>query len=53
MLKQMAQSAAWNTGYLKKYMLSPTWRGSKEFTQFVVQNEPAFKGILAELGLIK
>ncbi len=53
MLKQMAQSAAWNTGYLKKYMLSPTWRGSKEFTQFVAQNEPTFKGILTELGLIK
>ena len=53
MLKRMAQSAAWNTGYLKKYMLSPTWRGSKEFTQFVAQNEPVFKGILTELGLIK
>ncbi len=53
MLKRMAQSAAWKTGYLKKYMLSSAWRGSKEFTQFVAQNEPVFKGILTDLGLVK
>jgi putative tricarboxylic transport membrane protein len=53
MMKRMAESSGWKENYLKKYMLSPAWMGSKEFTQFVTQNEQLFKGILTELGLIK
>ena len=53
MMKRMAESSGWKEKYLKHYMLSPAWMGSKEFTQFVTQNEQLFKGILTELGLIK
>jgi len=53
MMKRMSESQGWKEKYLKYYMLSPAWMGSKEFTQFVTQNEQLFKGILAELGLIK
>ncbi len=53
MMKQVSDSSAWKEKYLKQYMLSPAWMGSKEFTQFVGQNEQLFKGILTELGLIK
>ena len=34
-------------------MLSPAWMGSKEFAQFVAQNEELFKEILKDLGLLK
>jgi putative tricarboxylic transport membrane protein len=53
MMKRMAESSGWKEKYLKHYMLSPAWMGSKEFAQFVTQNEQLFKGILTELGLIK
>lgn len=53
MMKRMSESPGWKEKYLKHYMLSPAWMGSKEFTQFVTQNEQLFKGILTELGLIK
>jgi putative tricarboxylic transport membrane protein len=53
MMKKMSEASGWKDGYLKKYMLSPTWMGSKEFTQFVAKNEGLFKEILTDLGLIK
>jgi putative tricarboxylic transport membrane protein len=53
MMKKMNESPGWKDGYLKKYMLSPTWMSSKEFTQFVAKNEGLFKDILTELGLVK
>jgi putative tricarboxylic transport membrane protein len=53
MMKKMSEAPGWKDGYLKKYMLSPTWMGSKEFTQFVAKNEGLFKEILTDLGLIK
>jgi len=53
MMKRMAESPRWKEKYLTQYMLSPMWMGSKEFTQFVAQNEDLFRGILKELGLLK
>jgi putative tricarboxylic transport membrane protein len=53
MMKRMNEASGWKDGYLKKYMLSPTWMGGKEFSQFVVKNEGLFKDILTELGLVK
>ncbi len=53
LMKRMSDSAAWKEGYLKKYMLSPAWLGSKEMTPFVAKNEKVFGDILKELGLIK
>ena len=53
MMKRMSDSPRWKEKYLSHYMLSPMWMGSKEFTQFVAQNEELFKGILKELGLLK
>jgi putative tricarboxylic transport membrane protein len=53
MMKKMSEAPGWKDGYLKKYMLSPTWMSSKEFTQFVAKNEGLFKEILTDLGLIK
>ena len=53
MMKKMNEASGWKDGYLKKYMLSPTWMGSKEFAQFVAKNEGLFKEILVELGLVK
>jgi len=53
MMKRMSESARWKEKYLKQYMLSPGWMGSKEFTQSVTKSEVVFKGILTELGLLK
>ena len=53
MFKRMAESSSWKENYLKKYMLSPAWMGSKEFTKVVTQNEEESKEILKELGLLK
>ena len=53
MMKRMSDSSGWKEGYLKKYMLSPTWSGSKEFSQFVAKNEKIFADILKDLGLTK
>jgi tripartite-type tricarboxylate transporter receptor subunit TctC len=49
----MAESTAWKEKYLKKYMLSPAWMGSKEFAKVVAQNEEESKEILKDLGLLK
>ncbi|MCE5263291.1 MAG: tripartite tricarboxylate transporter substrate binding protein [Deltaproteobacteria bacterium] len=53
LMKRMSDSTAWKEGYLKKYMLSPAYLGSKEMTPFVAKNEKLFGDILKELGLIK
>ena len=53
MFKRMAESSAWKEKYLKKYMLSPNWMGSKEFAKVVAQNEEESKEILKALGLLK
>jgi len=53
MFKRMAESSSWKENYLKKYMLSPGWMGSKEFTKVVAQNEEESKEILKDLGLLK
>lgn len=53
MMKRMSDSSGWKEGYLKKYMLSPTWMGSKEFSPFVAKNEKIFADILKDLGLTK
>jgi len=52
-MKRMAEYSNWKEKYLKHYMLSSAWMGSQEFTQFVIQNEELFRGILKEIGLIK
>jgi putative tricarboxylic transport membrane protein len=53
LMKRMSDSASWKENYLKKYMLSPLYLGSKEMTPFVAKNEKLFGDILKELGLIK
>ena len=53
LMKRMGDSAAWKDNYLKKYMLSPMFLGSKETAQFVAKNEKIFADILKELGLVK
>ena len=53
MMKRMSDLPGWKEKYIKNYMLTSSWMGSKEFTQFVTQSEQLFKGILTELGLIK
>ncbi len=53
MFKRMADSSAWKENYLKKYSLSPSWMGSKEFAKVVAQNEEESKEILKDLGLLK
>ena len=53
MMKRMSESSGWKEKYLKQYMLSPAWMGSKDFTQMVNQSEQTFKDILKELGLLK
>jgi len=53
MFKRMAESSAWKEKYLTKYMLSPSWMGSKEFAKIVAQNEEESKETLKDLGLLK
>jgi putative tricarboxylic transport membrane protein len=53
MFKRMAGSSSWKENYIKKYMLSPSWMGSKEFAKIVAQNEEESKEILKDLGLLK
>ncbi len=53
MFKKLAESSAWKENYLKKYSLSPSWMGSKEFAKVVAQNEEESKDVLKDLGLLK
>lgn len=53
LMKKMTETTMWKEKYLKQYMLSPYYLGSKEFSQFVVKNEKVFGDILKELGILK
>jgi putative tricarboxylic transport membrane protein len=52
MMKKMSELPGWREKYIKNYMLTPSWMGSKEFTQFLFRSERLFKDILTDLGLI-
>ncbi len=52
MMKKMNELPGWKEKYVKNYMLTPSWMGSKEFAQFLIQSERLFKDILTDLGLI-
>jgi putative tricarboxylic transport membrane protein len=53
LFKRLADSPAWKEKYLDKYMLTPAWMGSKEFSGFVAKSEQEFKTLLSELELLK
>jgi len=53
MFKKLAESSAWKENYLKKYSLSPSWMGAKEFAKVVAENEEESKDVLKDLGLLK
>ena len=53
LMKRMSETAMWKDKYLKQYMLSPYFLGSKEFSQFVVRNEKVFADILRDLEILK
>jgi putative tricarboxylic transport membrane protein len=53
MMKKLNDSKAWKENYLAKYILSPGWQGSKEFTKTVADSETVFEETLKSLGLIK
>jgi putative tricarboxylic transport membrane protein len=53
MLKKLSDSQAWKEKYLAKYILSPGWQGSKEFTKTIYDSEAVFEDTLKGLGLIK
>jgi putative tricarboxylic transport membrane protein len=53
MMKKLNETKAWKENYLAKYILSPGWQGSKEFTKTVADSEVVFEETLKGLGLIK
>ncbi len=53
MMKKMSDSGGWKEKYLKQYMLSPAWMGTRDFMQMVNQSETLFKDVLKDLGLLK
>jgi putative tricarboxylic transport membrane protein len=53
MFKKMSDSALWKEGYIKKYMLTPSWMGHQEATKFVAEQEQLAMSVLKELGLVK
>lgn len=53
MMKNLSDTKAWKENYLAKYILSPGWQGSKEFTKTVTDSEVIFEDTLKSLGLIK
>lgn len=53
MLKTLNDTRAWRDNYLAKYILSPGWQGSKDFTKTVADSEVIFEETLKSLGLIK
>jgi len=53
MLKNLNEAKAWKEGYLAKYMLSPGWQTSKEFTKTIMDSEAVFEETLKGLGMIK
>lgn len=53
MMKKLNDTKAWKENYLAKYILSPGWQDSKEFTKTVTDSEAVFEETLKSLGLIK
>ncbi len=53
MMKNLNDTKAWKENYLAKYILSPAWQGSKEFTKTITDSEAVFEDTLKGLGLIK
>ncbi len=53
MLQKLNETKAWKENYLAKYILSPGWQGSKEFTKTIYDSEQVFAETLKDLGLIK
>lgn len=53
MMRKLNDTKAWKENYLAKYILSPGWQGSKEFTKTVADSEVVFEETLKGLGLIK
>jgi len=53
MLKKLNDTKAWKENYLAKYILSPGWQGSTEFTKTITDSEAVFEETLKSLGLIK
>ncbi len=53
MFKKMTESARWKDGYIKKYMLTPSWMGHQAATKFVAEQEQIAMAVLKELGLVK
>ncbi len=53
LLKKLNDTKAWKDLYLSKYILSPGWQGSKDFTKTVADSEVIFEETLKSLGLIK
>lgn len=53
LMKKLNDSSAWKERYLAKYMLSPGWQGSQEFTKTIYDSEKVFTETLKSLGLIK
>jgi putative tricarboxylic transport membrane protein len=53
MMKSLNDSKAWKDNYLAKYILSPGWQGSQEFTKTIHDSEAVFEETLKGLGLIK
>lgn len=53
MMKKMSDTRAWKENYLAKFILSPGWQTSKEFTKTVNDSEVVFTETLKDLGLMK
>ena len=53
MFKKMTESSRWKEGYIKKYMLTPSWMGHQAATKFVAEQEQTAMAVLKELGLVK
>ena len=51
--KRLSDSPKWKDGYVKKYMLTPSWMGSQELTSYGNRQEELSISILKELGLLK
>jgi putative tricarboxylic transport membrane protein len=51
--KRLSDSPKWRDGYIKKYMLTPSWMGSQELTNYGNRQEELSINILKELGLLK
>ncbi len=53
MFKRLKDTSAWKEGYIKKYMLTPSWMGHEELTKYVALQEQTSKAILKDLGILK